>query len=98
MTIELTDAESGLITWAKRYDTAADGLMRSPHELCPLIAAALDPAIAESEQNALGRPSLASTGSVIDEGPHNLITRQPLGVVDILLAGQAVVHRLAQKT
>ena len=64
VTIELTDAESGLITWAKRYDTAADGLMRSPHELCPQIAAALDPAIAESEQNALGRPSLASTGSV----------------------------------
>ena len=64
VTIELADAESGLITWAKRYDTAEDGLMRSPHDLCPLIAAALDPAIAESEQNALSRPSLAATGSV----------------------------------
>jgi TolB-like protein/Flp pilus assembly protein TadD len=64
VTIELADAESGLITWAKRYDTAVDGLMRSPHELGPLIVAALDPAIAESEQGALSRPSLASTGSV----------------------------------
>lgn len=64
VTIELADAESGLITWARRYDAAADGLMRSAQELCPLIAAALDPAIAESEQNALSRPSLAATGSV----------------------------------
>jgi DNA-binding SARP family transcriptional activator/tetratricopeptide (TPR) repeat protein len=64
VTVELADAESGLITWARRYDTTADGLMRSPQELCPLIAAALDPAIAESEQTALSRPSLAATGSV----------------------------------
>jgi DNA-binding SARP family transcriptional activator/Flp pilus assembly protein TadD len=64
VTIELADAESGLITWAKRYDTAEEKLMRSPHDLCPLIAAALDPAIAESEQSAISRPALASTGSV----------------------------------
>lgn len=64
VSIELSDAESGLITWAKRYDSGADDLMRSPTELCPLIVAALDPAIAESEQNALARPALAATGSV----------------------------------
>jgi DNA-binding SARP family transcriptional activator/tetratricopeptide (TPR) repeat protein len=64
ITIELADAESGIITWARRYDTSADGLMQSPQELCPLIAAALDPAIAESEQRALSRPTLAATGSV----------------------------------
>jgi DNA-binding SARP family transcriptional activator len=64
VTIELADAESGLITWARRYDTNSDGLMRSPEDLCPLIAAALDPAIAESEQKALSRPSLAATGSI----------------------------------
>jgi TolB-like protein len=64
VTIELADAESGLITWAKRYDAGEDGLMRSPLELCPQIVAALDPAISESEQNALGPPSLAATGSL----------------------------------
>jgi len=64
VTIELADAESGVITWARRYDTSTDGLMQTPHELCPLIAAALDPAIAESEQRALSRPTLAATSSV----------------------------------
>lgn len=65
VTIELSDAESGLISWAKRYDTGADELMQSPLALCPMIVSALDPAIAESEQNVLGRPSLASTASVV---------------------------------
>ena len=64
VTVELADAESGLITWGKRYDATCDGLMRSPQELCPMIAAALDPAIAKSEQNAISRPALAATGSV----------------------------------
>ncbi len=64
VTIELADAESGLNSWAKRYDTGADGLMQSPLELCPMIVSALDPEIAESEQSALGRPSLAATVSV----------------------------------
>ena len=64
VTVELADAETGLIGWAKRYNTSRDEIMLSSSELCPLIVAALDPAIAESEQSIFRKPSLSATGSV----------------------------------
>lgn len=63
VTVELADAESGLITWAKRYTAGQDDIKDLQSELSPLIVSALDPAISESEQNALRKPSLAATGS-----------------------------------
>jgi DNA-binding SARP family transcriptional activator len=64
VTVELADAESGLISWVKRYDASGHDIMRIPSELCPLIVAALDPAIAESERNSLRKPALSATGSI----------------------------------
>jgi DNA-binding SARP family transcriptional activator/TolB-like protein/Flp pilus assembly protein TadD len=63
--IELTDAEAGHIRWAKRYDTTGADALAWAGEVCPLIVAALDPAVAEIERTTFARPALASTGSAV---------------------------------
>ena len=65
LSIELADAETGYITWAKRYDATGQDLLTWAGEICPMIVSALDPALAESEYQALRKPALAATGSLI---------------------------------
>lgn len=65
LTVELADAETGYITWAKRYDATGQDLLSWASEVCPMIVSALDPALAESEHQALRKPALAATGSLI---------------------------------
>ncbi len=65
LTIELADAESGHIRWVSRYDATTADLLSWAGEVCPLIVAALDPAVADSERRALTRPTLAATGSPV---------------------------------
>ena len=65
LSIELADAETGYITWAKRYDATGQDLLSWAGEVCPMIVSALDPALAESEHQALRKPTLAATGSLI---------------------------------
>jgi DNA-binding SARP family transcriptional activator/TolB-like protein len=65
VTIELADAETGYISWAKRYDSTNADIMSWGGEVCPLIVAALDPAVAESERKSFGKPALAATGSEV---------------------------------
>jgi DNA-binding SARP family transcriptional activator/TolB-like protein len=71
LTVELADAETGHIRWVNRYETAAADLLSWAGEVCPLIVAALDPAVAESERRALARPTLAATGSPV--AYHHLV-------------------------
>jgi DNA-binding SARP family transcriptional activator/Tfp pilus assembly protein PilF len=63
--IELADAESGHIRWANRYDASSADLRSWVGEVCPLIVAALDPAVADIERRAFAKPALAATGSTI---------------------------------
>lgn len=63
--IELADAESGHIRWANRYDATSPDLRSWVGEVCPLIVAALDPAVADIERRAFAKPALAATGSTI---------------------------------
>lgn len=63
--IELTDAETGHIRWANRYDAAGDDLLSWPGEVCPLIVAAIDPAVAAIERRAFTKPALAATASAV---------------------------------
>jgi len=63
LVIELAEAETGYIRWAKRYEAPSANPLSWVSEVCPLIVAALDPAVAESERKALRRPTLAATGS-----------------------------------
>jgi DNA-binding SARP family transcriptional activator/Tfp pilus assembly protein PilF len=65
LVIELAEAETGYIRWAKRYDATGANPLSWASEVCPLIVAALDPAVAESERKALRRPALAATGSEV---------------------------------
>jgi DNA-binding SARP family transcriptional activator/Tfp pilus assembly protein PilF len=65
VTIELADAETGYIGWAKRYDTDDADILSWGSEVCPLIVAALDPAVAESERKSIRKPALAATGSEV---------------------------------
>ncbi|MGB8314665.1 MAG: tetratricopeptide repeat protein [Aestuariivirga sp.] len=65
LSIELADAETGYITWAKRYDAKGEDLLSWAGEVCPLIVAALDPAIVEREHRSLGKPALAATGCLL---------------------------------
>lgn len=64
VTIELADAASGVINWAKRYDASNDDILSWAREVCPLIVAAIDPALAESERSFSNKPALSATGSV----------------------------------
>jgi DNA-binding SARP family transcriptional activator/TolB-like protein/Tfp pilus assembly protein PilF len=63
--IELAGAETGHIRWANRYDAASDDPLSWVGEVCPLIVAALDPAIADIERRAFAKPALAATGSAV---------------------------------
>ena len=63
--IELADAETGHIRWANRYQATSDDLLSWAGEVCPLIVAALDPAIADIERRTFAKPALAATGSAI---------------------------------
>jgi adenylate cyclase len=63
VTVELADAASGIINWAKRYDAASDKIIFWARDVCPLIVAALDPALAESESKFSHKPTLSATGS-----------------------------------
>jgi DNA-binding SARP family transcriptional activator/Tfp pilus assembly protein PilF len=63
LVIELAEAETGYIRWAKRYDAPGANPLSWVSEVCPLIVAAIDPAIVESERKTLRRPALAATGS-----------------------------------
>jgi DNA-binding SARP family transcriptional activator/TolB-like protein len=63
LVIELAEAETGYIRWAKRYDAPGGSPLSWVPEVCPLIVAAIDPAVAESERKAMRRPALAATGS-----------------------------------
>ena len=65
VTVELADAETGYISWAKRYDASKADILSWGGELCPLIVAALDPAVAESEHKSFRKPVLAATGSEV---------------------------------
>lgn len=69
--IELADAETGYIGWAKRYDATDADILSWGSEVCPLIVAALDPAVAESERQSIRKPALAATGSEV--AYHHLI-------------------------
>ena len=61
LSIELANAETGYITWAKRYDASGVDLLKWASEVCPMIVSALDPAVAESEHLALTKPAIAAT-------------------------------------
>ncbi len=63
--IELADAETGHIRWVNRYEATSDNLLSWAGEVCPLIVAALDPAIADIERRTFAKPALAATGSAI---------------------------------
>jgi DNA-binding SARP family transcriptional activator/TolB-like protein/Tfp pilus assembly protein PilF len=63
--IELADAETGHIRWANRYEATSDDLLSWAGEVCPLIVAALDPAIADIERRTFAKPALAATGSAV---------------------------------
>lgn len=71
LTVELADAETGHICWLNRYETTTSDLRAWAGEVCPLIVAALDPAVADSERKALARPTLAATGSPV--AYHHLV-------------------------
>jgi DNA-binding SARP family transcriptional activator/TolB-like protein len=71
LTIELADAETGHIRWVNRYDAPTADLRAWAGEVCPMVVAALDPAVADSERRALSRPSLAATGSPV--AYHHLV-------------------------
>jgi DNA-binding SARP family transcriptional activator/tetratricopeptide (TPR) repeat protein len=71
LTIELADAETGHIRWVKCYEAPAADLRAWAGEVCPMVVAALDPAVADSERGALTRPSLAATGSPV--AYHDLV-------------------------
>ncbi len=64
VTVELADAASGIIKWAKRYDADKDRIIAWAKDVCPLIVAALDPALVESETSFSRKPALSATGSV----------------------------------
>ena len=61
--IELAQAETGHIRWAKKYDATGEDHLSWASEACPMIVAALDPAVVQSECASLRRPALATTGS-----------------------------------
>lgn len=61
--IELANAETGYIAWAKRFEAETADIPYWGSEVCPLIASALDPAIAESEHLVLRKPAISGTGS-----------------------------------
>jgi DNA-binding SARP family transcriptional activator/TolB-like protein len=63
--IELADAETGHIRWASRYDATSADLRSWAGEVCPVIVAALDPAVADIERQAFAKPALAATGSAV---------------------------------
>ncbi len=63
--IELVDAETGHICWANRYASARADLHAWAGEVCPVIVAALDPAVADIERRNLAKPALAATGSAV---------------------------------
>jgi TolB-like protein len=71
LTIELADAETGHIRWVNRYQATTADLLSWAGEVCPLIVAALDPAVADSERRALTRPLLAATESPV--AYHHLV-------------------------
>jgi adenylate cyclase len=71
LTIELADAETGHIRWVNRYEATSADLLAWAGEVCPLIVAALDPAVADSERRVLARPTLAATGSPV--AYHHLV-------------------------
>jgi adenylate cyclase len=71
LTVELADAETGHIRWVNRYERTTADLRAWAGEVCPLIVAALDPAVAESERRVLSRPTLAATGSPV--AYHHLV-------------------------
>ncbi|MGE0718627.1 MAG: BTAD domain-containing putative transcriptional regulator, partial [Alphaproteobacteria bacterium] len=63
LTIELAEAETGCIVWTVCYDGENEDRRRWSAQICPLIVAALDPALAESEAAAAARSAIATTGS-----------------------------------
>jgi DNA-binding SARP family transcriptional activator/TolB-like protein/Flp pilus assembly protein TadD len=63
--VELADAETGHIRWASRYDATSADLHSWAGEVCPVIVAALDPAVADIERQAFAKPALAATGSAV---------------------------------
>lgn len=71
LTIELADAETSHIRWVNRYEATSADLRAWAGEVCPMVVAALDPAVADSERRALTRPSLAATGSPV--AYHHLV-------------------------
>ncbi len=63
--IELADAETGHILWANRYGATRADLHAWAGEVCPVIVAALDPAVADIERRTFAKPALAATGSAV---------------------------------
>jgi DNA-binding SARP family transcriptional activator/TolB-like protein len=63
--IELADAQTGHIRWARRYDATGADMHSWAGEVCPVIVSALDPAVADIERRAFTRPALAATGSAV---------------------------------
>ncbi len=64
VTVELADATTGLISWAKRYDATSCEIISWARDVCPLIVAALDPALADNETRFSHKPALSATGCV----------------------------------
>lgn len=71
VTVELADAATGIISWAKRYETADNRIIDWARDVCPLIVAALDPALADTETRFSHKPALSATGCV--DAYHDLV-------------------------
>lgn len=63
--VELVDAAMGHVTWAKRYRVQENDILNWATEICPLIVAALDPAIAEGERRDFQKSVLAGTDCLV---------------------------------
>ena len=64
VTVELADAPSGIIKWAKRFEAPEDGILSWVDQVCPQIVAELDPAVAENEMSVTRKPALSATTSL----------------------------------
>ncbi len=65
LAIELADAATGHVTWAKRYAVQGNDILNWAAEICPLIVSALDPAIVEGERRDFHKPVLAGTDCLV---------------------------------
>ncbi len=79
--IELADAETGHILWANRYALRAPTCISWAGEVCPVIVAALDPAVAEIERRTFAKPALAATGRPLPTSTRPRLPPLPRGAM-----------------